>query len=141
MTDVKVAIVGASAAKWPDSQRGTPELVKDKIMGILKSYDSPVLISGACPYGGVDIWAEEVADSQNLRKWIFPPEQKEWKSYRKRNIQIAETCDVLYDIVPFKEFAFCHHHQARDHDTSGGCWTMLRAGEMGKEAILVVLEV
>ena len=87
------------------------------------------LVSGHCPKGGVDIWAEEIADVLGIKKEIYPAEVNQWndkviidpksydehiitgafhviarmkklKGFRSRNIQIAEACDVLYCIVP-----------------------------------------
>ena len=89
-----------------------------------------VLVSGHCPKGGVDIWAEEIADELGIKKEIYPAEVNQWndrycyesghthmgetvvdytrkmKGYRSRNIQIAEACDVLYCIVPKRPVLF-----------------------------------
>jgi len=89
-----------------------------------------VLVSGHHPKGGVEIWAEEVADKLGIKKEIYPAEVNQWedeetyesvesmgcidgyqkickKGYHSRNIQIAEACDVLYDIEPKKPCPNC----------------------------------
>ena len=79
------------------------------------------LVSEGCPKGGVDIWAETVADVLGIEKDIKYPEVGQWddleeykpevdlskapllespmvhtrkKGYKSRNIEIAEICDV-----------------------------------------------
>ena len=123
--------------------------------------------------GGVDIWAEEIADELGIKKEIYPAEVNQWndkniigrtgmcdseglqktlKGYRSRNIQIAEACDVLYCLVPFRytspnyeDVKFnndlrCIHCKKSRHPTNGGCWTMKCAKKLGKEVHLVVIE-
>lgn len=74
------------------------------------------------------------------------------KGYRSRNMQIAEACDVLYCIVPktgkdepviegtWKLTPYCKHCMRYGHPTNGGCWTLKKAKELGKETHLVVIE-
>jgi len=80
--------------------------------------------------GGVDIWAEEIANKLGVKTEIYPAPAKQWKDieitvvqpetilkgYRSRNIQIAEACYILYCIVPKKLSAFCGHHQLNKID-------------------------
>jgi len=132
-----------------------------------------ILISSHCPEGGVDIWAEEMADKFGIQKEIYPAEVNQWedkkvllfgggiikhKGYRSRNIQIAETCDVLYDIEPKGS---CEHCDGRGftskhpnfllygrrcrfcHGTgaySGGTWTLNYAKKLGKGVHQVIIE-
>ena len=145
-----------------------------------------VLVSGHCPKGGVDIWAEEIADELGIKKEIYPAEAdkegkyhwddkrefdpktydehimggafyfyaklRKLKGYRSRNIKVAEACDVLYCLVPFRytspnyeDVKFnndlrCIHCKKSRHPTNGGCWTMKCAKKLGKEVHLVVIE-
>jgi len=130
---MKIAIVGAQGSKWTKEQK--VKAIK-KINEIFHSWryateehlpklKSPLLlhitlISGHCPKGGVDIWAEEIADKLRIQKEIYFPDIYQWenkrvrldeynpsmlryrteKGYKSRNIQIAEACDILYCIVP-----------------------------------------
>lgn len=143
---MKIAVVGPQEDRWTEEQK---EMAKRWIRHLLKCYlngykpiimkegeslyPSPcgfgigekvelpvIMISGHCPKGGVDIWAEEIADRLGIQKEIYPAEANQWedkitevydslvpisrrvveKGYRSRNIQIAEACDVLYCIVP-----------------------------------------
>ena len=143
-----IAIVGADGRKWTEND---PELVKYIIRHILTKYDNPTLISGHCPLGGVDLWAEEVAKELQIPMRIFKPKQNAWKFYKQRNIQIAEFCDVLYDIEPLKSCRFCGGLGVRGEKTcsfcegdgaySGGTWTLKYAKTLGKEVWKIIVSV
>jgi hypothetical protein len=126
-----------------------------------------ILISGHCPKGGVDIWAEEMADEFGIHKEIYPAETNQWrdkkvllfgggiikyKGYRSRNIQIAEACGILYDI---ETKGSCEHCGGRGFTTnygrrcrfcygtgvySGGTFTYRKALEFGKEAHQIIID-
>ena len=123
--EIKVAIVGAEECKWPQAKK---PIAKRKIREILLSYlrkgYKVILVSGGCPRGGVDIWAEEIADELGLEKKIFKPKKPTWYWFKKRNIQIAKYCDVLYDIEPLGK-------------KSGGTWTLNYAKQIGKKVFLI----
>jgi len=127
---LKIVIVSAEESKWSKAESEEVRLLISNILSRHnRSEDGIVLVSGRCPRGGVDIWAEEVVDEMNsggdvdeaetarIDKLIFPPEVEQWedeivrkgialesdiraKGYRSRNIQIAEACDVLYCFSP-----------------------------------------
>lgn len=137
---MKIAIVGAEEKAWTDDQKQT---VKDIITKFLRRYsDNPVLISGGCPKGGVDIWAEECADrAPTIPKQIFKPEVEQWeddaklihpignqrlikKGYKSRNIEIAEACDILY----------CFTSNGKHN---GGVWTAKYAKSLGKKVVMI----
>jgi hypothetical protein len=155
----KIAIVGPEASKWTHEQE---VLAKVKILEILANTD--ILVSGHCPKGGIDIWAEEIADFNGISKFIFAPDVEQWEDkiffvapdtgikfshlgYKSRNILIAETCDVLYCIVPkngdddsvWSLSTFCKHCKRFGHPSNGGCWTMNYAKKLGKETHLVII--
>jgi len=88
----------------------------------------------------------------------YPYLQGRLKGYRSRNIQIAEACDILYDIEPKGS---CEHCGGRGftskhpnfllygrrckfcHGTgvySGGTWTLNHAKKLGKEVHQVIIE-
>lgn len=106
--------------------------------GLLSPGD--VVVSGHCPLGGIDIWAEEVAAELGLEKLIFPPAIQQWEGgYKQRNLQIAQNCDKAYCLV-VKElpgsyqgmrFARCYHCNTTSHIKSGGCWTVKQAIRLG----------
>ena len=143
---MNVAIVGSEEKYWEWHQR---DFVIKEIVDILKVLDvdePPRLISGGCPKGGVDIWAEVVAITLGYPRTIFRPGVNQWEDgyddgslydesgkllsydphmlwgYKSRNIKIAEFCDILYCFDP------------KDRDWSGGVWTYNKALELGKEA-------
>lgn len=98
---------------------GAYESVKDR--------RSITLISGACPWGGVDIWAEIIADLYDIPKIIFTPKEKNWKHYSERNLKIAEECNVLYCFQPEQK------------PKGGGTWTLEQAENLGKECYLIIV--
>jgi len=150
---MKIAIVGAREDKWTKEQKEKVIKIIRKILFWAKegwilhppfrfecnrlkihrlqmnsnplSYINLIMVSGHCPKGGVDIWAEEIADEFGIKKEIYSAEVHQWKDryiewlksdhrhnfgkvlvgknqkgYRSRNIQIAKACDVLYCLVP-----------------------------------------
>jgi hypothetical protein len=169
---MRIAIVGPSEKKWKTKE----QIVKAKKeieylltlhhskrvpsdLGFWYSYKDIVLVSGHCPKGGIDIWAETFADENLVTKKIFSAEVNQWedkvvflnpsgfqtikdkrKGYKSRNIQIAEACDVLYCLVPLDKEEYCVHCNKENHPTNGGCWTLRHAAKLGKETHLVVID-
>lgn len=101
--------------------------------------------------GGIDIWAEEIADELHIQKQIFAPKDFSWNGeygFKARNIDIAKSVDELHIIVVAeyppayngRRFDYCYHcakilgRNPRDHIKSGACYTGMRALEMGKRA-------
>lgn len=146
----KVAIVGGEESKWTRTQKqgaiqrirkifcryGNPYWGQD---GILWWDWSPItLLSGHCPRGGVDIWAEEEALACEIKTEIYAPEVRQWFDkrlpdgdkligYRSRNILIASACDVLFDIEP--GCVVCH---------GDGRYEAVMHSEPGKEEYKIV---
>lgn len=182
---IKIAIVGSEEKHWTFEQRrkAVEEIEKifrrearrhfvskltypnpdfmfsDDVRRFKKLWNGQIkLISGGCPKGGVDIWAEIIAVIHRILKKIFHPKINQWNDrcdyfencpckndkictanldnscgfkrtgYKSRNIQIAEECDVLYCIDP------------KNRKWSGGRWTMNYAKKLGKEVHLVLIE-
>ena len=137
---MRIAIVGSEEKHWTPKTR---ELACKEIKKILVNDDHhehvnnnpydviyPTLISGGCPKGGIDIWAEIIADFIGLEKKIYYPENERWEpnGYKERNDKIAHDCDILFCIDP------------DDREWSGGRWTMKRAEFYGKETHLILVE-
>ena len=169
---MKVAIVGAEESKWGTKNfNEKPFFVKRKITQILHQhceitestwdYSKVILVSGHCPRGGVDIWAEEVADELGIKKEIYPAPANQWddkieithhnfdnasltevrqtlKGFKSRNIQIAEASDVLYCLSP-KANSVCIHCKTTGHLKNGGCWTLRYAEKLGKKVVRLVI--
>ena len=191
---MKIGIVGSEEPKWTEEQK--PK-AKEEIRGIfarsamalaekrncssddqflvgmldsLVHYQDLILVSGHCHKGGIDIWAEEIADALGIKKEIYPAEVNQWsdkrpiqntipvsvdlKGYRSRNIQIVRSCDILYDIEPAKSCRYCHGLGEGDYRLfigtcprcegdgaySGGTWTMKYARKLGKKNHKVVIQ-
>ena len=125
----QIAIVGSELKYWkPEQEKLVKQHIKD-IFSLEKDFFQEILVSGGCPKGGVDIWAEEVADELKIPKRIFKPNSMDWIGYKARNILIAKACDVLYCIDP----------KWRGGKT-GGQWTLRKAKELGKDTYLVEIE-
>jgi hypothetical protein len=152
--DVKtrVGIIGNAADKF------TPETelkAREHIRRIFASYKDPMLVSGRCPMGGVDVWAEDIADELGIPKDIKEPKVKCWDDgkggygFKARNTDIAKTSDVLHIILVRnyppeynkQRFKFCYHcdkipgRDPEDHVKSGACWTGMKFIEMGKTKV------
>ena len=127
----KIGIVGHEAKKF------TPETefeARAIILSLLSLND--ILVSGGCHLGGIDIWAEEIADAMALEKEIYLPAINQWEGgYKQRNLKIANASDIVHCIVVADypegyngmKFDYCYHCHTSDHIKSGGCWTAKRA--------------
>lgn len=124
----KVAFVGAEEATWV--REGFPlDVVEERVRYIMSRYwdDSGpyIFVSGACPKGGVDIWAEKYAYEKGMQKEIYSPDVPRWTGdahrwgYKERNIIIAAVSDIVVCIDPKGVY-------------SGGNWTRLAAKKLGK---------
>lgn len=134
---MKVAFVGADITKW--NQR-TETVVRLKMRNIMRYYMSAypgnfIPIIGHSPKGGVDIWAEEIAKELCVEIKLFAPEVFVWErgaevGYKKRNIMIAEECDVLYVFSPSVNGSVIWN---------GGLWTANYAENLGKNVHKIVI--
>lgn len=132
-----IGIVGAEASKFtPAGEARAREIITE----LLAPADS-ILVSGHCHLGGIDIWAEEIAQELGRDMEIFPPKSLKWEGgYRERNLQIAHTSDIVnciaVDQLPggFRgmKHSSCYHCDRTDHVKSGGCWTMHKAKQYWK---------
>ena len=128
---MRIGIVGAEAAKFTPAG----EAQARSIILMLLAPTNAVLVSGGCHLGGIDIWAEEVADEIDCKKIIFLPKEHSWSYYKYRNLQIATTADIVHCITVDKlpgsykgmRFPYCYHCNNEGHVKSGGCWTMKKA--------------
>lgn len=165
---MKVAIVGSEGKFWTPKQRTKVILLIQKILAdhidqsgcglYLGEFGYPILISGGCGAEdedstfhldpGVDGWAEIIADSMYFDKDIKYSKGKGWKYYKKRNIEIAQDCDILFCIEPKwlpwmgDDHMYCAEEdgEAKICRRSGGIWTYRKALELGKEAYVKVIE-
>lgn len=136
---MRIAIVGSSGRYWSPKQRENAckkikEILIDDVYYEFNRDDPgdityPTFISGGCPKGGIDIWAEIIADFIGLEKKIHYPTYEQWapQGYAERNEKIARDCDVLFCIEP------------DTRDWSGGRWTMKRADFYGVETHLIIV--
>lgn len=140
-----VGIVGHGADKFTPL---TMKLACERIRVLLSPADA-VLVSGHSPAGGIDIWAEEIAQEMGRPMVIHEApivagqDRPYWSTgFKPRNIQIAEDSDVVHVLVVARypshytgmRFEVCYHCRNRSHVKSGGCWTARYAKTLGKPA-------
>lgn len=131
---MNLGIVGHAEEKFTVRTR---KLARQAIVDLLLQYEPVLMVSGASPMGGIDVWAEEIAVGMGITPKIFPPANNTWEGgFKPRNLQIASTSTHVAVIVVaafppgFKgqRFPYCYHCQDRNpkHVKSGGCWTAWR---------------
>jgi hypothetical protein len=144
---MKLGIVGHGADKFCTE---TEEAARNLIKKLLSSPNS-ILVSGHSPVGGIDIWAEEVAQELGIPMEIKSPRQKSWEGeygYKARNLDIARCSDEVHVILVAdypagykgQRFKECYHCHTSDHVKSGGCWTGKQSKKMGKKVKWHVLK-
>lgn len=141
-----LGIVGSEAAKF------TPETemkARAVIARLIEEYHADTVVSGACHLGGIDVWAIQEAVGVGCKTRECPPAFRNWQSFKRRNIEIAERSDRIVCItvanlpVGFKESGwerYCYHCHTGEHIKSGGCWTVKYAREiLGKPGEIIVI--
>lgn len=136
---MKLGVVGPEQAKFTSA---TEALAKQAIRDAVVRHQATTLVSGHCPLGGVDIFAEEIAAELGLRMIVHAPRTLSWGGpggYKARNLAIARTSDLVLMVAleelptSFRGMAFedCYHCKGRNppHVKSGGCWTAWRCRE------------
>lgn len=136
-----LGFVGASESKWQTEEQKTE--VKRIIRNIINENIyifgqlNVNIVSGACPFGGVDIWTIEEAKNlliPNCNIYEFKPQINSWEDktidgktfigYKTRNENIAYASHKLYCFAPKQIGAWCYHCIKKDHIRNGGCWTL-----------------
>lgn len=150
---MKLGIVGS---EWSKFTLFGEARAKDAIRRIIREHEPTHVVSGHCHLGGIDIWAEDIADELGVAKEIYPPADLTWSGgFKPRNLQIAHNSDTLYcitvDALPSDYtgmvFEGCYHCKksiglgacGRPHIKSGGCWTVIQGIKKGKEGRWIVI--
>lgn len=152
---MKVGIVGHAQDKFT---KDTEAKARTIIREILTSdtvwsggTERPILVSGRSPMGGVDIYAEEIADEIGIPKDIKTPKTHSWDGeygFKARNLDIAKCSDVIHVVLVKdypkdyrgRRFDTCYHcvkigNDPKGHVKSGGCWTAIEALKLDKKAV------
>jgi hypothetical protein len=148
---MRIGIVGSEAAKFtPETEAKARIIIRDLIDQALKADGQiPVVVSGECHLGGVDIYAKDEALSANVGYIGHPPKKLQWEGgYKQRNLLIAKDSDVVYCLTLRRlpasysgmTFGGCYHCHTTNHVKSGGCWTVKVAKEQGKRGEIIVID-
>ena len=137
-----IGIVGNSGDKITSiGETRAKEYILNLLIRLQDKHGEIVVVSGDCPFGGIDGYAEAIADQMNIPTKTFSPQAYSWDApggFRARNIKIVDLCDEVHIItvnqLPHdkKENNFCYHCNKKGHVPSGGCWTGHRAKKSGK---------
>ena len=138
---MKIGIIGHGADKFAEASKIQADIL---IYNILANTESPTLISGHSPVGGIDIWSEDIAKQLNIPMDLKIPKQNKWDAeygYKQRNLDIAKDSDELHIILINKyppnykgmKFNKCYHCHSTNHIKSGACWTGKQAQKLGKK--------
>ncbi len=120
----------------------TTRLAVQAIHDLIVKHRATCIVSGHCPKGGVDLFAEEVAEELKMERLIYAAAVDSWDApggYRARNLKIARNSDLVAVVtlreappwlrgegVRLEECYHCGIERPR-HVRSGGCWTAKRA--------------
>jgi len=136
---MKVAIVGSS--RLTDTEEADARKYCGLILNsLIKEWgeDDITFVSGGA--SGVDTIAETTAKGLGLKTIIHKPLEYKWENgYKPRNMKIAQECDVLYCLPTKVKLTPCYHCEEKDHEVTGGCWTMKYAQKLKKETHVVPL--
>lgn len=145
LPSMNYGIVGNEEAKFVVLTRMAAKGIIREILADPKS----VMVSGHCHLGGIDIWAEEVADELKLPKIIHAPVNRRWRphGFEERNLLIVRDSHQVHNIVVSEyppdyhgiKFDSCYHCNSSDHVKSGGCWTAKKAALKGKPAFIYII--
>ncbi len=118
-----VGIVGSDGRKF---DKLSEKKARDRISQII-AYEiishphmNIVIVSGHCHLGGIDIFAEEIANKFEISMIPYPPNNLRWEpdGFKARNMRIAQKSDILYVLS--------------NDDWNGGMWTGNYAKKLGK---------
>jgi hypothetical protein len=143
---MKIGIVGAEKAKFtPKGKHRAKKLIRKLLM----PEDITKVVSGGCHLGGIDKWAEDIADELKIPVKVYLPQLRSWAAgYKPRNLRIAKHSDRVVCITVDKlpkhfigmRFKLCYHCKTDKHVKSGGCWTVKQAKMLGKETRVYVVK-
>lgn len=142
---MKIGIVGNGADKFSDVGKTRALVLIRKLLDV----PNAVVVNGHSPLGGVDQWAEEIAEQMGAldAAYIFAPKVQSWaQGYKPRNLEIATNSDALH-VILVRDYPagyrgrrflarggslFCYHcgPLAPKHIKSGACWTARRFQEL-----------
>ena len=131
-----LGIVGHEASKFNTLAEARARMA---IRALLRRYKPTLVVSGACPLGGIDIWAVEEARKLGVPVREYAPTSHQWAGpggFQERNLQIAKAdvvacISVTQYISTYRgrRFPTCYHCKERNppHVKGGGCWTAWQA--------------
>lgn len=101
-----------------------------------ETLDKICIISGGAK--GVDTLVERLCEEQRILFTAFLPDTQNWESYKKRNLIIASMSDKVICITTPYKTQKCYHCN-KDHQRTGGCYTVKLAKHLNKPTEVIVL--
>lgn len=126
---MKIAIVGTSNLTEDEKLK-----VIYNIETILARNPDSMIITGDAD--GVDKLVRTITPKNKLT--VEKSYWNSWDYFKERNIRIVLQSDLVYSITTKVKKERCYHCN-KDHERTGGCWTMHRAINFGKKGEVIVI--
>jgi hypothetical protein len=132
-----IAILGIKGAHLDKEER---DKAFETIVMIHDKFQIPnlKLMTMKTPHGGINAMVESFIQTNkvNHELYSFGKTLEDWKESSKL---LAENCDILFVLTTGIKKEKCHHCFDFTHETTGGCFAMKRAKELGKQTKLIIL--
>ena len=137
MSEMNVAILGIRGSHLNEEER---EKAFEKIIEIHQKFEIPnlKLMTMKTPHGGINAMVESFIQTNDVEHQLYSYGKtlEDWKESSKL---LAENCDVLFVLTTGIKKEKCHHCFDFTHETTGGCFAMKIAKELGKQIKLIIL--
>jgi hypothetical protein len=134
---MNIGILGIRGSKLDEREK---EKAIEKIVEIVDKFAIPdlELMTMHSPNGGINAMVEMYAESNKIkhRLYNYGTSVFDWK---ESSAQLAEDCDVLFCLTTKIKNDKCHHCLDYTHESTGGCYAMKQAKDIGKKTKLIIL--
>ena len=130
--------IGILGIRGKHLTKSETEKAMEVIVKIIKRFDNPKIATIHSPNGGINALVEMYATTNNLQHMLYNYGESiyDWKETNKKLVQ---DCDVFFCITTHVKKNKCHHCFDGTHETTGGCYPLKLAKEVGKPTKLIIL--
>ena len=133
---MKIAIVGTSKLTEEEEQKALVviETLIDRAM-----FEANTIVTGDAD--GIDKLVRTQAKSRLANLNVHIAKKKAWNGndgFKERNKRIVNNSDYVYSITTKTKTTKCYHCD-KEHERTGGCWTLQHAIKLGKSGEVIVL--